>query len=128
MNRPAITPPEMATPIPIAVNMQAASAHETKITRRARSRRPAPTQAATIVVVPTPKASTRDEMRSSTRDANPYPANPLPVLMKIDANIDATYDVQIKNFTHEGIEYIGIPMLCPNTALKSAKQREMVSA
>jgi len=57
--------------------------------------------------------------------------NPLPVLMKIGANVDATYDVQIKNFTHEGIEYIGILMLCPNPDLKSAaksEQREMVGA
>jgi hypothetical protein len=37
--------------------------------------------------------------------------SPLPMLMKIGANVDATYDVQIKNFIHDGVEYIGILML-----------------
>lgn len=52
--------------------------------------------------------------------ANHRSANPLPVLLKIGANVDASYDLQIKNFVHEGIEYIGVLMLCPNPALKSA--------
>ena len=45
------------------------------------------------------------------------------MLMKIGANVDATYDVQIKNFVHDGVEY----MLFPNPALKSpakVEQRE----
>ena len=46
--------------------------------------------------------------------ANYRSENPLPVLLKIGANVDASYDVQIKNFVHEGIEYIGVLMLCPN--------------
>ena len=53
------------------------------------------------------------------------------MLMKIGANVDATYDVQIKNFIHDGLEYIGILMLCPNPALKSpakVEQREKVLA
>jgi len=39
--------------------------------------------------------------------------------------------VQIKNFFHDGLEYIGILMLCPNPALKSpakVEQREKVLA
>ena len=51
--------------------------------------------------------------------------------MKIGANVDATYDVQIKNFVHDGIEYIGILMLCPNPELKSpttVEQREKALA
>jgi hypothetical protein len=51
--------------------------------------------------------------------------------MKIGANVDATHDVQIKNFVREGIEYIGILMLCPNAAFKSpasTEQREKTLA
>jgi hypothetical protein len=57
--------------------------------------------------------------------------SPFPMLMKIGANVDATYDVQIKNFIHDGVEYIGILMLCPNPALKSpakVEQREKALA
>ena len=46
------------------------------------------------------------------------------MLLKIGTNVDASYDVQIKNFVHEGIEHIGILMLCPNPALKSAAKSE----
>jgi hypothetical protein len=50
--------------------------------------------------------------------------NPLPVLLKVGANVDASYDVHVKNFVHEGIEYIGVLMLCPNPALKSVAKSE----
>jgi hypothetical protein len=39
--------------------------------------------------------------------------------------------VQIKNFVHDGIEYIGILMLCPNPVLRSPakiEQREKTLA
>ena len=56
--------------------------------------------------------------------ANYRSENPLPVLLKIGSNVDASYDVQIKNFVHDGIEHIGVLMLCPNPALKSAVKSE----
>jgi len=48
--------------------------------------------------------------------------NPLPMVLKIGINADATYDVHVKNFIHEGVEYIGVVWLCPNPALKPAAQ------
>jgi hypothetical protein len=42
-----------------------------------------------------------------------------PVRLKIGTNVDATYDVQIKNFMHEGIQFFGELMLCPYPGLKS---------
>ena len=56
--------------------------------------------------------------------ANYRSENPLPVLLKVGTNVDASYDVHIKNFVHEGIEYIGILMLCPNPSLKSTATSE----
>jgi hypothetical protein len=56
--------------------------------------------------------------------ANYRSENPLPVLLKIGANVDASYDTQVKYFVHEGIEYIGILMLCPNPDLKVAVKTE----
>lgn len=44
--------------------------------------------------------------------------------MKFGANVDVTYDVKIRNFVHEGIEYIGILMPCLNPALKSPAKVE----
>ena len=52
--------------------------------------------------------------------------NPLPVLFKIGANVDASYDVQIKHFVHEGIEHIGVLILCPNPDLKSAATSQRI--
>jgi hypothetical protein len=46
------------------------------------------------------------------------------VLLKVGTNVDASYDVHVKNFVHEGIEYIGILMLCPNPSLKSTARSE----
>ena len=58
--------------------------------------------------------------------ANYRSDNPLPVLLKVGANVDATYDVQVRSFAFDGHEYIGILMLCPNPALKSAVQSEQL--
>jgi hypothetical protein len=58
--------------------------------------------------------------------ANYRSENPLPIMLKIGTNVDASYDLQIKNFVHEGIEYIGVLMLCPNPALKSATTAEQL--
>jgi len=67
-----------------------------------------------------PKVHT-DRIGSAGRE-NLRSDHPLPMLLKVGTNIDATYDVQIKNFVHAGFEYIGILMLCPNPALKSVAQ------
>jgi hypothetical protein len=48
--------------------------------------------------------------------------NTFPVLLKIGTNVDASYDVQIKNFVHEGIECIGIRTI-PTPAIISAGTR-----
>jgi hypothetical protein len=58
--------------------------------------------------------------------ANYRSENPLPVLLKIGTNVDATFDTQVKNFVHDGIEYIGILMLCPNPDLKAAVKSEQL--
>jgi len=44
-------------------------------------------------------------------------AAPLPVVLKVGENVDATHDVIVKTFAHKGSIYIGIHMLCPNTSL-----------
>ncbi len=50
--------------------------------------------------------------------------DPMPVMLKVGTNVDASYGVQIKNFAHEGVAYLGVLMLCPNPALKSANKSE----
>ncbi len=67
------------------------------------------------------------EFRDRLTDAaasNLRSENPLPCLLKVGSNVDGSYDVQIKTFVHEGIEYMGILMLCPNPALQSAAKSE----
>jgi hypothetical protein len=45
-------------------------------------------------------------------------ATPLPVVLKVGENVDATHDLIVKTFAHNGSIHIGIHMLCPNTSLK----------
>jgi hypothetical protein len=45
-------------------------------------------------------------------------ATPLPVVLKVGDNVDATHDLIVKTFAHKGNIYIGIHMLCPNPELK----------
>ncbi len=45
-------------------------------------------------------------------------AQPLPVILKVGENVDATHDLHVKTFAHKGCIYIGMHMLCPNTSLK----------
>jgi hypothetical protein len=42
--------------------------------------------------------------------------NPRPMRIKVGTNVDASHEVQVKTFIHDGIEHIGILMLCPNSA------------
>ncbi len=63
---------------------------------------------------------------SSAIFANLRSTDPIPVMLKVGTNVDASYDVRIKNFAHEGIEYLGVLMLCPNPALKSNVKSEQV--
>lgn len=44
--------------------------------------------------------------------------------LKVGENVDGSHDLQIKTFTHEGIEHIGILMLCPNSDLKVRTQSD----
>lgn len=50
--------------------------------------------------------------------ANLRSASPLPMLLKVGDNVDATHDLIVKVFAHNGIMYIGLHMLCPNPELK----------
>jgi len=45
-------------------------------------------------------------------------ANPLPMLLKVGDNVDATHDLIVKVFAYNGSIYIGLHMLCPNPELK----------
>ena len=50
--------------------------------------------------------------------ANLKSASPLPMLLKVGDNVDATHDLIVKVFAHNGVIYIGLHMLCPNPELK----------
>ena len=39
-------------------------------------------------------------------------------MLKVGTNVDASYDVQVKNFEHDGIEYVGVLMLRPNPGVE----------
>ena len=45
-------------------------------------------------------------------------ATPLPVVLTVGENVDATHDLIVKIFAHKGSIYIGILLLCPNSSLK----------
>lgn len=45
-------------------------------------------------------------------------ATPLPLVLKVGDNVDATHDLIVKTFAHNGHIYIGLHMLCPNPHLK----------
>jgi hypothetical protein len=44
--------------------------------------------------------------------------HPLPMVLKVGENVDATHDLHVRTFVHEGHVHIGMHVLCPNTALK----------
>lgn len=50
--------------------------------------------------------------------ANLRSPSPLPMLLKVGDNVDATHDLIVKVFVHDGHIYIGLHMLCPNPELK----------
>jgi hypothetical protein len=45
-------------------------------------------------------------------------ASPMPVVLKVGENVDATHDLYVRTFAHNGHIYIGLHMLCPNSELK----------
>ncbi len=45
-------------------------------------------------------------------------ASPLPMLLKVGENVDATHELYVRTFAHNGYIYIGLHMLCPNLSLK----------
>ncbi len=45
-------------------------------------------------------------------------ATPLPLVLKVGENVDATHELLVKTFAHDGHIYIGLHMLCPNPGLK----------
>ncbi len=67
------------------------------------------------------------ELRDQLTDviaSNLRSENPRPMRLKVGENVDGSHDLQIRMFTHEGIEHIGILMLCPNADLKVRTQSE----
>ncbi|HEY4833643.1 MAG TPA: hypothetical protein VII07_03145 [Bradyrhizobium sp.] len=44
--------------------------------------------------------------------------SPIPMVLKVSDNVDATHDLHVKTFAHKGHIYIGVHMLCPNPGLK----------
>ena len=45
-------------------------------------------------------------------------AHPLPVVLKVGENVDASHDLHVRTFAHKGHMHIGLHMLCPNSSLK----------
>jgi hypothetical protein len=45
-------------------------------------------------------------------------AHPLPVVLKVGENVDATHELHVRTFAHNGHMHIGIHILCPNKSLK----------
>jgi hypothetical protein len=45
-------------------------------------------------------------------------ASPLPMMLKVGDNVDASHDLLVEVFAYKGSIYIGLLMLCPNPALK----------
>jgi len=43
--------------------------------------------------------------------------SPMPMMLKVGENIDATHDLHVRTFAHNGQLYIGLHMLCPNSDL-----------
>lgn len=50
--------------------------------------------------------------------ANLRSKKPLPMVLKVGENVDASHDLHVKTFAHGGHVHIGLHMLCPNTTLK----------
>jgi len=45
-------------------------------------------------------------------------ATPMPMMLKVGSNVDATHDLYVNTFAYNGQLYIGLLMLCPNPDLK----------
>jgi hypothetical protein len=45
----------------------------------------------------------------------------------VGSNVDASHDLQIEHFEHEGIDNMGLLMLCPNPVLQSRPQSDSVA-
>jgi hypothetical protein len=44
--------------------------------------------------------------------------HPLPMVLKVGENVDATHDLHVRTFVHNGDVHIGMHILCPNNSLK----------
>jgi hypothetical protein len=45
-------------------------------------------------------------------------AKPMPLVLKVGENVDATHDLKVRVFAHNGQMHLGLHMLCPNSSLK----------
>ena len=50
-----------------------------------------------------------------------------PMRKTVGSNVDASHEVQIKHFKHEGIDHIGLLLLCLNPVLQSRPQSDSVA-
>jgi hypothetical protein len=44
-------------------------------------------------------------------------ASPMPMMLRVGDNVDATHDLIVRVFAHKHSIYIGLLMLCPNPEL-----------
>jgi hypothetical protein len=61
-----------------------------------------------------------DSIRQRLTDiisANLRSASPMPMMLRVGDNVDATHDLIVRVFAHKQNIYIGLLMLCPNPAL-----------
>jgi hypothetical protein len=50
--------------------------------------------------------------------ANLRSDKPLPMVLKVGENVDASHDLHVRTFAHKSQVHIGLHMLCRNTSLK----------
>jgi len=55
----------------------------------------------------------RDELTELFYD-NLSSDDPVPMMLKVGQNVDDSHELHVKEFTHNGVDYIGILLLCPN--------------
>jgi hypothetical protein len=61
---------------------------------------------------------------TDTISSNLKSPHPLPMVMKVGENVDATHEVHVRTFSHDGHMHIGLHVLCPNTSLKKSSKKK----
>jgi hypothetical protein len=60
----------------------------------------------------------RDELTALFYD-NLSSDNPVPMMLKVGQNVDDSHELIVKEFTVNGVDFIGILMLCPNAVFST---------